>query len=77
MTPSQIKAWKAMEEALEKSTQAISDWVATYASEFCGEETVRDSQSRIMANGGTLAYTATIQTENKVALTLAKDCKDE
>lgn len=35
---------------------ALGDWVTTYASPYCSDESVNCAFGRIAANGGTLAY---------------------
>jgi len=47
---------------------ALDDWINTYASEFCGADRVAAAGKRIMDQGGTLAYIADIQEENRKAL---------
>jgi predicted RNA-binding Zn-ribbon protein involved in translation (DUF1610 family) len=51
---------ETLRAALRKSTQALDDWTATFASEFCAETRVKEAHDRIMENGGTLAYIAGI-----------------
>lgn len=58
----------ALRDALERSKTALDDWLNTYASEFCDEERVAEAGKRIMDGGGTLAYIADIQEQNRVAL---------
>lgn len=59
---------KALREALERSKTALDDWINTYASEFCDEERVDEAGQRIREGGGTLAYLADIQKQNRDAL---------
>lgn len=54
--------------ALERSTQALDDWVVTYASELCLEASVSASRARILEGGGTLAYVAQITDANRKLL---------
>jgi hypothetical protein len=60
-------------QSLENSILAIDDWVRTYASELCDEEKVKEAESRIMNNGGTLYYAAVTQKTNREALQKLKD----
>ena len=46
--------------ALEAASQALDDWLHTYASEFCNAERVRQSYERI-AERGTIGYIAQVQ----------------
>ena len=59
---------KELQAALERSKTAIDDWLNTYASEFCNEERVKEAGVRIMKGGGTLAYIADVQEQNRRAL---------
>lgn len=67
-----INAHDALVVALDESRIAIDDWLNTYASELCGEARVEAAHKRISDNGGTLAYIASIQEQNRAALKLAK-----
>jgi hypothetical protein len=58
---------EAMAKALERSCIALSDWIHTYASEFCHEDKVAEAKARIM-EAGTLAYVAGVQEQNYTAL---------
>ena len=53
--------------ALDKSRIALDDWINTYAPAFCDEARVKAARERIR-NGGTLAYLADIQQQNRAAL---------
>jgi hypothetical protein len=75
--PSQLKKLMAdnsttreqrLEAALARSVTAIDDWLNTYAPEFCDEARVKEARSRIMSEGGTLAYIADVQQQNREAL---------
>jgi hypothetical protein len=57
-----------LREALKRSVVAIDDWLHQYASELCDEKYVAATAKRIMANGGTLAYIANLQEQNRAAL---------
>ncbi len=59
---------KQLREALDRSRVAIDDWLNTYASEFCDEERVAEAGTRIRESGGTLAYIADVQEQNREAL---------
>lgn len=59
---------KELREALIRSKIAIDDWFNTYAPEFCDEMRVAEARARIRKHGGTLAYVADIQEQNKEAL---------
>jgi hypothetical protein len=53
--------WQPIEklkEALEFNNQVANDWVVSFASEFCGRDMVKETNQRIMREGGTLAYVA-------------------
>ena len=58
-----------LEAALVRSITAINDWLNIYASDFCHEARVREAQARIMSGGGTLAYIADVQQQNREAIT--------
>lgn len=57
-----------LEIALARSMIAIDDWLNTFASEFCDTDRVAQAYSRISYNGGTLAYIADVQKQNREAL---------
>ncbi len=57
-----------LRSALAVSRTALSDWVATYASDMCAEKDVKESWARIGKQGGTLAYIAAVQEANTAAL---------
>ena len=59
---------RRLRKALDRSRIAIDDWLNTYASEFCDEARVAEAGKRIMDSGGTLAYIADIQEQNREAL---------
>jgi len=59
---------KELRAALDRSRIAIDDWLNTYASEFCDEERVKEAGTRIREGGGTLAYIADVQEQNREAL---------
>jgi hypothetical protein len=59
---------RALQRALARSVTALDDWINTYASEFCDADRVAAAGKRIMDQGGTLAYIADIQEENRKAL---------
>ena len=59
---------KDLQAALKRSEIAIEDWFNIYASEFCDEKRVAEARARIRENGGTLAYIADVQKQNKEAL---------
>ena len=63
---------KELRAALERSKTAIDDWLNTYASEFCDEARVSSAIKRIRVHGGTLAYIAGIQEQNRDALKAAE-----
>jgi hypothetical protein len=62
-----LASCEAMAKALERSCIALSDWIHTYASEFCHEDKVAEAKARIM-EAGTLAYVAGVQEQNYTAL---------
>lgn len=53
---------------LERSEQALSDWVTTYAREMCDDVHVAAARDRIMGGGGTLAYAAALTDDIRKAL---------
>ena len=55
-------------EALERSIVAIDDWLNVYASELCNQDRVDEANHRISNAGGTLAYIANVQQQNRAAL---------
>lgn len=57
-----------LEEALQASRIGLDDWLNQYASELCDEERVKEARERIADNGGTLAYIAQLQDQNRRAL---------
>ncbi|MDR3533975.1 MAG: hypothetical protein P4L90_25845 [Rhodopila sp.] len=63
---------QTLEAALIRSMTAIDDWLNTYASDFCDEARVKEASSRIGAEGGTLAYIARVQQQNREALDESK-----
>lgn len=54
--------------ALDASHVGLDDWLHTYASDMCGEEHVQASRANISEGGGTLAYIAKLQQENRLVL---------
>jgi hypothetical protein len=62
----------ALRKALERAQLALDDWLHTYADEHCDKDDVARSRSRIVANGGTLAYIAKVQEHIKWVLALTK-----
>ena len=68
MTDTREKDMEMLRAGLERSSIALDDWVRTYASEHCSQERVRESWGRILRSGGTLAYIADIQEENRAIL---------
>lgn len=48
-------------ETLKAAEQALDDWIVTYASEFCGPQSVKAAWKRISENGGTIAYATDIR----------------
>lgn len=73
-----IKAWNTRAptvpvdvlNALEASHIALDDWLHTYAPDECGEEYVQTTRCRIFEAGGTLAYIADLQQENRRILNM-------
>ena len=59
---------RRLRAALDRSRIAIDDWLNTYASEFCDEARVAEAGKRIRDEGGTLAYIADVQQQNREAL---------
>ena len=57
-----------LEGALQASRIGLDDWLNQYASELCDEERVKEARERIADNGGTLAYIAQLQDQNRRAL---------
>lgn len=57
-----------LEAALRASRIGLDDWLNQYASELCDEERVKEARERIADNGGTLAYIAQLQDQNRRAL---------
>jgi hypothetical protein len=54
-------------EALNRSSVALNDWVATYASDHCDAATVEAAWNRIRPHG-TLGYIANVLEGNRIAL---------
>lgn len=54
--------------ALLDSSVALDDWLHTFAAELCNENAVAESYERIHERGGTLAYIADVQQNNRKAL---------
>ena len=61
----------ALRAALERSMLAINDWLHTYAHDLCDRDDVARSNSRVQAQGGTLAYIGSVQEQNRAALAAA------
>jgi len=59
---------KELQAALKRSEVAIEDWFNTYASEFCDEKKVAEARARVRESGGTIAYIADVQEQNREAL---------
>lgn len=57
-----------LRNAVKQSQLAIDDWLHTFAPEHCKEEHVIETDNRIWYRGGTLAYIADVQKENRDAL---------
>lgn len=57
-----------LEAALDRSVIAIDDWVHTWAPDHCNDQDVDATWERIFLEGGTLAYIADIQKQNRAAL---------
>ncbi len=57
-----------LEAALKRSVTALDDWINSYAPELCDDAFVREAMVRIMGEGGTLAYIADVQRQNREAL---------
>lgn len=68
MTLQAIQEMAELRAALERSVVAINDWLHQYASELCNEKDVLETWKRIRENGGTLAYIAQVQEQNRAAL---------
>lgn len=64
-------------EALKRSVIAIDDWLNVYASELCNEQRVAEAHQRIGDAGGTLAYIAYVQAENRAAIAAIDDSDGE
>ena len=62
------KREEALEEALERTVQALNDWITTYASDCESEEAVLATRTRLHRAGGTLAYIAGVLGRAKEAL---------
>lgn len=58
----------SIKEALERSIVVIDDWLNVYASELCNQDRVDEANHRISNAGGTLAYIANVQQQNRAAL---------
>lgn len=56
-----------LREALERSRLAIDDWLHSYAPEFCDEDSVAQTRSRI-SEKGTIGYIADVQKQNHETL---------
>lgn len=52
-----------LREALERSRMAIDDWLHSYAPEFCDEDSVAQTRSRI-SEKGTIGYISDVQKQN-------------
>ena len=59
---------EALRAALERSVVAIDDWLNLSNPEPCGTERVREAGTRLWGHGGTIAYIANVQEQNRKAL---------
>ncbi len=59
---------RALRAALRRSMAALDDWINTYASKMCDKQRVEEAWQRIKDEGGTLAYIADVQAQNRKAL---------
>lgn len=75
MTETDLSARDDAVLALERSILAIDDWLHQYAPEFCGENYVSETYERLSQAGGTLAYIAEVQEQNRAALSALKGGK--
>lgn len=57
-----------LEAALTRSRIALDDWLNTYAADLCAPDRVKEAWDRIGLEGGTLAYIAFVQEQNRDAL---------
>lgn len=64
-------------EALARSVIAIDDWLHQYAPDECAPKRVTETRDRIMSGGGTLAYIAGIQQQNRSALTSYREASND
>lgn len=55
-------------QLLKEASEALDDWLHTFASELCDEKKVQESYDRIHAGGGTLYYIASLNQRIKQAL---------
>lgn len=67
----------ALAEALSRSIVAIDDWLHQYAPDECVPRRVTETRDRIMSGGGTLAYIAEIQQQNRTALTSYREASND
>ena len=54
--------------ALKRSVIALDDWLHQYAPFDSDTTRIKESSSRVYAAGGTLAYLADVQHQNRTAL---------
>ena len=59
---------RKLRDALIRSRIALDAWLNTYAHEFCNKDDVAKAGKLIMDSGGTLAYIADVQRQNREAL---------
>ncbi|KKN02310.1 hypothetical protein LCGC14_1118990 [marine sediment metagenome] len=59
---------RKLRDALVRSKIALDAWLNTYAHEFCNKDDVAKAGKLIMDSGGTLAYIADVQRQNREAL---------
>lgn len=59
---------RKLRDALLRSRIALDTWLNTYASDCCDPVKVKEAGERIMSGGGTLAYIADVQRQNREAL---------
>lgn len=79
MTDQQIAIADAVQQAMEamvtlpasavrRASQALDDWIATWASDMCREVDVQAARNRIRQSGGTLGYVCDVRMPLDAAL---------
>lgn len=66
-----------LRSALLVSTTALDDLLNCYAEDYCNKERVKEAKTRIAEAGGTVAYIADVQQQNREALRFSFGASDQ